>query len=89
MLFGVKDMVGKAKSSADKTLAKDHVKVLRGLRHIRIGVETTERAKTHVFLSEVIPYTLKKITKDVKIRHVALECMGDVHARLQNLSTYT
>ena len=54
-----------------------------GLRHIRIGVETTERAKqTHVFLSEVIPYTLKKITKDVKIRHVALECMGDVLARL-------
>ena len=57
--------------------------VLRGLRHIRIGVETTERAKqAHVFLSEIIPYTLKKITKDVKIRHVALECMGDVLARL-------
>ena len=84
MLFGVKDMVGKAKSSADKASAKDHLmNVLRGLRHIRIGVETTERAKqAHVFLSEIIPYTLKKITKDVKIRHVALECMGDVLARL-------
>ena len=84
MLFGAKDMVEKAKSSTDKTLAKDHVmKILRGLRHIRIGVETTERAQqAHVFLSEIIPYTLKKITKDVKIRHVALQCMGDVLARL-------
>ena len=84
LLFGVKEVAAKAKTSADKTLAKEQtLAILKGLRNIKLGIENGERSNdTHIFLTEIIPYTMKKVMKDVKIRHVALATLSSVLGKL-------
>ena len=60
--------------------------VVHGLRYTNLGIETLERSQaTRLFLRELIPFTVKKVTKDVKMRNVALDTRrcAETHVRIQ------
>jgi hypothetical protein len=53
--------------------------VIHGLRYANLGIETLERSQaTRLFLRELIPFTVKKVTKEVKLRNVALGTLASV-----------